>query len=81
MTPSRPPQRPRTALSVTHWRTSRVRLAPRATRIANSRCRDMARMKNKLAMFTQAISKTSPTAANVSQSVPRTSLTNCCKSG
>ena len=71
-----PPTRLSNALSVKHCRTSRPRLAPRATRIANSRSREIARASIRLATLAHAIDNTSPTAPKSSQRVdPTTSST------
>src|SRR5215472_9820900 len=76
MTPSSPPARPRSALSVRLCRTKRPRLAPSATRMANSRSRETARASIKLATFAHAISSTRPTAPSKSQSVDPVSPTS-----
>ena len=60
-TPNVPPTKPRTTLSVSSCRTIRFRPAPSATRMPISRARVVARVRNRFAMFTQAISSTVPT--------------------
>ena len=56
--PSAPPPSASTALSVRHWRTSRQRPAPSATRMASSRSRETARASIRLATLAHAISST-----------------------
>jgi len=48
-----PPIRESSKLSVSNWRTMRVRAAPRAERLANSRLRDVARTRSRLATLAQ----------------------------
>ena len=62
--PRPPPRMESSTLSVSSWRITRLRLAPKAVRIANSRARTVARASRRLATFTQAINNTNPTAAN-----------------
>ena len=59
--PSNPPQHASNMLSVSSWRISRVRRAPRLSRTAISRCRALARVNRSAATLPQAISKTAPT--------------------
>jgi len=59
--PSKPPQHASNMLSVSSWRTSRMRRAPRLSRTAISRCRAFARVNKSAATLPQAISKTAPT--------------------
>ncbi len=59
-----PPTRASRKLSISIWRTMRVRDAPRARRSAISRVLPEPRTSNKLATFAQAISKTNMTAPN-----------------
>ena len=60
--PSAPPSSARIAPSTSVCRASRHRLAPKTARTLVSRCRADARANSKLAMFTAAISSTSPDA-------------------
>ena len=76
--PNKPPESPSTALSVRHWRTSRLRPAPRAVRMASSRSRETARANSRLATLTQAISSTTLTAPSSNHRVDRTSPTSSC---
>ena len=62
-TPTVPPTRPRTTLSVSSWRTTLPRPAPSAPRTTSSRRRAMLRASNRPATFAQASSSTSPVAA------------------
>ncbi len=57
------------------WRTIRVRPAPSAQRIANSRFRPVARTRSRFATFAQAMSRTRPTATAITSSDDRTSPT------
>ena len=59
--PHNPPMSEMSRLSVSSCRTSRVRLAPTDARIANSLRRARERASSRLAMFAQAISRTSAT--------------------
>src|SRR6266513_2546815 len=68
-----PPPNAMSALSESIWRTSAVCEAPRAARIAISRCRVVARVSNRLAMFAHAISSTNPTAPSMTRKVGRKS--------
>src|SRR5215213_8446611 len=52
--PKAPPGTPSSTLSVSHWRTSRARVAPSACRIAVSRRRTAARATSRPAMFAHA---------------------------
>ena len=61
--PSAPPASESSKLSVSSWRSRRIRDAPSALRIATSLCRAMARESSRFATLAQAISSTSPTAA------------------
>ena len=54
---------PISVLSVSSWRTMRPRSAPKALRMATSRCRVPARASNRLATLAHAINSTSATAA------------------
>ncbi len=76
--PSMPPESPKTALSVRHWRINRPRPAPSATRIASSRSRETARASSKLATFTHAINSTRLTAPSSNHRVDRTFPTSGC---
>jgi hypothetical protein len=60
--PPVPPAIASTALSVSDWRTRRLRLAPRAARVANSRRRDASRASSSPATLAQAISRNRPAA-------------------
>jgi hypothetical protein len=68
-TPSAPPSPASSRLSVSNWRTRRDRPAPIARRTDSSRCRAAARASSRLATLAHAISSTSPTTAESSQSV------------
>jgi len=68
-------------LSVSNWRASRARLAPRAARIAISRCLAVARTSRRLATLAHAINSTELAAANNTQSVRPTSPTMVSASG
>ena len=59
--PIAPPSAARTRLSVSNCRTRRPRLTPSATRRSISRRRACARASNRLAMFAQAMSRTTTT--------------------
>src|SRR6266542_3766145 len=65
--PNAPPASASSRLSVRSWRSNRCREAPSAARKANSRCRATARASCRFVTFAQAISNTSPTAANSSR--------------
>ena len=69
-----PPRNDNTTLSVSSCRISRAREAPSAWRIASSRSRPEERASSRLAIFTQAINSTNPTAASSTTSVGRTLL-------
>ncbi len=60
--PSTPPAIASIMLSVKSWRTIRVRLAPSAARMANSRLRPVARTSSRLATLAHAINSTNATA-------------------
>jgi hypothetical protein len=75
ISPSSPPAVDSNTLSVSNWRTIRIRAAPSAERIANSRVRAVARAINRLATFEHAINSTTPTLPNKTRSVPATSPT------
>ena len=59
--PNAAPANERRRLSVRNWRIKRARSAPRAMRIAISRCRDAARARSRFATLAQAIKSTNPT--------------------
>ena len=61
-TPNAPPSSAMKKLSTRSCRTIWPRLAPTATRMANSRARAAPRAANRLARFAQAMSNTNPTA-------------------
>ena len=61
-TPTAPPVRPSSRLSVSSWRTSRPRPAPMAARNASSRSRTDARASSRFATLVHAISSTHATA-------------------
>ena len=61
-TPSAPPAKASARLSVTSWRMRRRRVAPKAERIATSRCREVARASKRFATLAQPISSTKATA-------------------
>ena len=63
ITPSAPPSRASSRLSVSICRINRVRPAPSANRTAISLWRVVARASRRLAMLAQAMSRTSPTTA------------------
>ena len=65
----------RIKLSATNCRTICTRLAPTASRTANSRVRAAERASNRLATFAHEISRTSPAAPSSNISVPPTSPT------
>ena len=71
--PSAPPAIDNRKLSVSNWRINRIRPAPSAVRIAISRSRVAARASKRLAMFTQAINRTKPTAPSIIRSARRRS--------
>ena len=60
--PSEPPAMASTRLSVSNWRTMRLRPAPSATRTAISFSRVAARASSRLARLAQAINSSRPTA-------------------
>ena len=60
--PAAPPRRAISRLSVSNWRTKRLRPAPRLIRSAISRSRRVARASIRLVTLTTAISSTNPTA-------------------
>ncbi len=60
--PSKAPGITRRKLSTSIWRNRRERAAPRATRRANSCCREEARAKFSPARFAQQMSNTAPTS-------------------
>jgi len=70
--PSVPPIAAITTLSVSSWRTMRARPAPRARRIAISRCRTDDRASRRLATLAHAMRSTQPTAASSVSSAGRT---------
>ena len=72
--PMIPPIAARTRLSVSSWRTTRPRPAPRAERIASSRPRAVARASSRLATLAQQMSSTKPTTPRNSIEVMRRSL-------
>ena len=74
-TPTNPPIRASSTLSVSNCRTRRRRLAPRAVRIETSRDRVVARASKRLVTFAHAMSNTKATATNNSTSTGRMSLT------
>ena len=77
--PKTPPSIESSTLSVSSWRTMRLRPAPMAERMAISRARPVARASSRLATFAQAISSTQPTAPNRTKSAARTLRTmSCC---
>jgi hypothetical protein len=67
-----PPNRARSELSVSSWKASRLRLAPRASRIAISRRRATARSSRRPAMFEHAMPNRT-NAMPTSQAVTRAS--------
>ena len=71
-TPTIPPPRANSTLSISNWRMMTPRLPPSAIRVAISRPRAPDRASSKPAMFTQPISNTIRTAAQVSKSSDRT---------
>ena len=71
-TPSPPPMRERTRLSVSSCRTSRQRLAPSAVRMAISFWRAAARASSRLATLAQVMIRTKPTAPSSTSSGNRT---------
>ena len=70
-----------TTLSVSSWRTSRIRPAPTAARTTISRPRAEARASSRLATLAQAISSTKATAPSSTNSVCRVSPTTASCSG
>ncbi len=68
--PTRPPAKASSRLSVSNWRTRRVRPAPSATRTAISWARRVPRASRMLAMLAQAISSTKATAPCMSRNAP-----------
>jgi hypothetical protein len=79
-TPAKPSAKPKTppvteskTLSVSSWRTMRMRLAPRAERTASSRLRPVARTSSRLATLAQAMSSTRATAPSMISSDLRAS--------
>src|SRR4029434_1139980 len=72
---SMPPATHSMTPSVIVWRSSRLRLAPRAARTANSRRRDSARAISRFARFAHAISRKNPTATCIIQIERRASPT------
>src|SRR5437016_12489814 len=79
--PAAPPRTDNSALSVSVFRMSRPRPAPRAARITSSRRSATARIISKLAKFAHAISKTRPTVPKSTSSADRTSPTSHSCSG
>ena len=73
LTPTMPPAKARITLSISNCRTMAQRLPPSAMRVAISRPRAAARASKSPAMFTQPISSTISTAAQVSSNSERTS--------
>ena len=61
-TPRAAPNRPSVTLSISTWRSTRSRSAPRASRTSNSRRRWTIWPSDRLATLRQAISRTRPTA-------------------
>ena len=59
--PSNPPPSERMTLSVSNWRITRRRPAPRLRRIAISRLRAVALASSKFAMFAHAMKRIRPT--------------------
>ena len=68
--PATPPATESTRLSVTSWRTSRVRVAPSASRTAISRRLPKARASSMVAMLTHAMSRTNPAAISSTSRTP-----------
>ena len=66
--PTSPPNAASTPASVTSWRTMRIRLAPKAARVANSASRDALRSSTSPATLAAAISSTSATSTWMSRS-------------
>ena len=64
-----------TTLSVSSWRSSRMRPPPTAVRIVNSCARRVQRASIRFATFTQAISRTRATPPHSSSSAGRTAAT------
>ena len=79
--PSNPPVNESTTLSVNNCRTTRMRLAPSAARMAISLCRDIARASSRLATFAHAIKSTQPTAPNRINKAGRMSPTSASSVG
>ncbi len=75
--PAVPPAIASTPLSAIDRRTSAQRLAPNAARTAKSRDASADRASSRFAMFAQAMSSTSTTALNRTQSVGPMSPTTC----
>ena len=75
ISPNPPPSADSRTLSVSSWRRIRICPAPSAARTENSRWRAVARASSRLATFTQAISKTNPTAPSNTSSAGRMSPT------
>ncbi len=61
VSPATAPSAPSSALSVINWRSSRMRVAPSATRTASSRLRAIPRASRRFAMLTQVMTTTSST--------------------
>src|SRR5579872_4122615 len=70
-TPSAPPARDKSTLSVNNCRTIRPRRAPNAVRIPNSCVRVAERARNRFATLVQAISNTKTTATLKARSTGR----------
>src|SRR5579864_8217316 len=76
--PRTPPASPMHMLSIRSWRMRTGREPPSAVRTANSFLRPSARESSRLATLAQAISNTSPTAAERISTAGRTSAAICC---
>ena len=74
--PAAPPRVESSRLSVSNWRTTRQRLAPRAVRMAISLRRTVARASIRFATLAQAINSTKATAASSTSRAGRTLPTN-----
>ncbi len=74
-TPSAPPSRARSRLSVSNCRIKRARLAPSAKRMEISRARVAERARRRLATLAQPMTSSEPTAARRTQSTGRISPT------
>ena len=74
-TPLAPPAVASSRLSTSNWPTSRARPAPVLARMANSRERELARPKDRLAKLPQAMRSNNPTASNSIQSIELTFAT------